>query len=153
MGARQRKKEQRPSKAQAPKRTTRPRKLKINPIHNDKKPNDKKPNHGYQASGSQNHPMPNNRPSQPPHQTRQYLTGGGDRNRTDDLLLAKQALSQLSYTPGSEASNQKPEQKTAVRPLPSVPRPAPVEGLASDWWAGEDLNLRPHAYQARALTN
>ncbi len=99
MGARQRKKEQRPSKAQAPKRTTRPRKLKINPIHNDKKPNDKKPNHGYQASGSQNHPMPNNRPSQPPHQTRQYLTGGGDRNRTDDLLLAKQALSQLSYTP------------------------------------------------------
>ena len=24
---------------------------------------------------------------------------GGDRDRTDDLLLAKQALSQLSYTP------------------------------------------------------
>jgi hypothetical protein len=28
-------------------------------------------------------------------------TGGGERDRTDDLLLAKQALSQLSYTPGS----------------------------------------------------
>ena len=27
--------------------------------------------------------------------------GGGERNRTDDLLLAKQALSQLSYTPVS----------------------------------------------------
>jgi hypothetical protein len=27
--------------------------------------------------------------------------GGGERDRTDDLLLAKQALSQLSYTPGS----------------------------------------------------
>ena len=26
--------------------------------------------------------------------------GGGERARTDDLLLAKQALSQLSYTPG-----------------------------------------------------
>ena len=26
--------------------------------------------------------------------------GGGDRNRTDDPLLAKQVLSQLSYTPG-----------------------------------------------------
>ena len=26
-------------------------------------------------------------------------TGGGERDRTDDLLLAKQALSQLSYTP------------------------------------------------------
>ena len=25
--------------------------------------------------------------------------GGGERDRTDDLLLAKQALSQLSYTP------------------------------------------------------
>ena len=25
--------------------------------------------------------------------------GGGGRDRTDDLLLAKQALSQLSYTP------------------------------------------------------
>ena len=27
--------------------------------------------------------------------------GGGERDRTDDLLLAKQALSQLSYTPFS----------------------------------------------------
>ena len=25
--------------------------------------------------------------------------GGGNRNRTDDILLAKQALYQLSYTP------------------------------------------------------
>ncbi len=36
--------------------------------------------------------------------------GGGERDRTDDLLLAKQALSQLSYTPvperpGSEISH------------------------------------------------
>ncbi len=53
--------------------------------------------------------------------------GGGERDRTDDLLLAKQALSQLSYTPGPAA--------------------------ACGWWAREDLNLRPHAYQARALTN
>ena len=27
------------------------------------------------------------------------LTGGGERDRTDDLLRAKQVLSQLSYTP------------------------------------------------------
>ena len=53
------------------------------------------------------------------------LPGGAERDRTDDLLLAKQALSQLSYSPD----------------------PARV------WWAREDLNLRPHAYQARALTN
>ena len=30
---------------------------------------------------------------------RQETIGGGERDRTDDLLLAKQALSQLSYTP------------------------------------------------------
>ena len=29
-----------------------------------------------------------------------YLDGGGERDRTDDLMLAKHALSQLSYTPG-----------------------------------------------------
>ena len=28
-------------------------------------------------------------------------TGGGERDRTDDLLRARQALSQLSYTPMS----------------------------------------------------
>src|SRR4051812_49984744 len=29
-----------------------------------------------------------------------------------------------------------------------------VAGEASEgWWAWEDLNFRPHAYQARALTN
>jgi hypothetical protein len=27
------------------------------------------------------------------------LIGGGERDRTDDLLRAKQVLSQLSYTP------------------------------------------------------
>ena len=57
-------------------------------------------------------------------------TGGARRDRTDDLMLAKHALSQLSYGP--------------------VSRPAGARRL---WWAWEDLNLRPHAYQARALTN
>ena len=31
---------------------------------------------------------------------RMYKVGGARRDRTDDLLLAKQALSQLSYGPG-----------------------------------------------------
>ena len=53
-----------------------------------------------------------------------YLIGGGERDRTDDLLLAKQALSQLSYTPINYR----------------------------EWWARVDLNYRPHAYQACALT-
>ena len=49
--------------------------------------------------------------------------GGGGRDRTDDLKLAKLPLSQLSYAPDSKI-----------------------------WWAWEDLNFRPHAYQACALT-
>ena len=47
--------------------------------------------------------------------------GGDEGIRTPDLLLAKQALSQLSYIP--------------------------------TLWAREDSNLRPHAYQACALTS
>src|SRR5882757_8066499 len=38
---------------------------------------------------------------------------------------------------------------TLRSPCPAAPRAA--EGEA--WWAWEDLNFRPHAYQARALTN
>jgi hypothetical protein len=55
--------------------------------------------------------------------------GGAGRNRTDGLLLAKQALSQLSYSP-------------------VVSRPA----AKRRWWAWVDSNYRPHAYQACALT-
>jgi hypothetical protein len=36
---------------------------------------------------------------------RPHESGGGERNRTVDLLLAKQALSQLSYTPMPEDQN------------------------------------------------
>ena len=54
--------------------------------------------------------------------SRSEIIGGGERDRTDDLLLAKQALSQLSYTPDK-------------------------------WWVWMDLNHRPHAYQACALTS
>ena len=35
----------------------------------------------------------------PSTSTKSKRNGGGKRDRTDDLLLAKQALSQLSYTP------------------------------------------------------
>ena len=57
-----------------------------------------------------------------PEIARTTETGGGERDRTDDLMLAKHALSQLSYTP-------------------------------DNWWVWMDLNHRPHAYQACALTN
>ena len=46
-----------------------------------------------------------------------WRSGGGDRNRTDDLLLAKQALSQLSYTPSvlGEAQNPIPASAAPLR--------------------------------------
>ena len=59
---------------------------------------------------------------------RDRTSGGARRDRTDDLMLAKHALSQLSYGPNDGKSEK-------------------------EWWAWEDLNFRPHAYQARALTN
>ena len=52
--------------------------------------------------------------------------GGDKRNRTADLLLARQALSQLSY--------------------------APIF-LFKEWWAKVDSNHRPHDYQSCALAS
>ena len=51
------------------------------------------------------------------------VSGGGERDRTDDPLLAKQVLSQLSYTP------------------------------RMCWWVWLDSNQRPPPYQDGALTN
>jgi hypothetical protein len=45
--------------------------------------------------------------------------GGGERIRTDDLLLAKQALSQLSYTPAQRSADQRSaDQRSADRACP-----------------------------------
>ena len=57
-------------------------------------------------------------------------TGGANRDRTGDLLLAKQALSQLSYGPGD---------------------PSRLGMLC--WWVWMDSNHRPPPYQDGALTN
>ena len=51
-------------------------------------------------------------------------TGGADRDRTGDPLLAKQVLSQLSYSP-----------------------------MSVDWWAWVESNYRPHPYQGCALAS
>ena len=67
---------------------------------------------------------------------------GDGRVRTDDPLLAKQVLSHLSYAP---VTHQPP---VVIRVKPSDTRRP-----ATDPWAREDLNLRPHAYQACALTS
>ena len=53
--------------------------------------------------------------------------GGGERDRTDDPLLAKQVLSQLSYTPRHHHGGK--------------------------WWVWLDSNQRPPPYQDGALTD
>src|SRR5665647_2327786 len=65
-------------------------------------------------------------------------SGGARRDRTDDLMLAKHALSQLSYGPVPED-----ECFTSVE-THLIKR----KRTRSRWWAWEDLNFRPHAYQA-----
>ena len=55
--------------------------------------------------------------------------GGANRDRTGDLLLAKQALSQLSYGPEGGCS------------------------FSNGWWVWMDSNHRPPPYQDGALTN
>ncbi len=45
---------------------------------------------------------------------RRSVGGGGDRNRTDDLLLAKQALSQLSYTPSVLSGESRSKSRSGV---------------------------------------
>jgi hypothetical protein len=58
--------------------------------------------------------------------------GGGDRTRTRYLLLAKQPLSQLSYTPK---------------------KPVETRIGVDGWWVWLVSNQRPPPYQDGALTN
>ena len=43
--------------------------------------------------------------------------------------------------------------KTRINALNGLPRDSLARYASEGWWAWEDLNFRPHAYQARALTN
>jgi hypothetical protein len=84
--------------------------------------------------------------------------GGAERDRTDDLLLAKQALSQLSYSPQRLELQPKPATapkgwSSSPNPLQPPNRPQPkTRASRPRWWARVDSNYRPHAYQACALT-
>src|SRR5215469_18910140 len=87
-------------------------------------------------------------------------SGGADRDRTGDPLLAKQVLSQLSYGPKSNRLACRAGARGGQSP--PTPRGFGYRGFGATafarcasegWWAREDLNFRPHAYQARALTS
>ena len=79
---------------------------------------------------------------------------GGSRIRTGDPLLAKQVLYQLSYAPLWDWMGVVLARGRATTPCVagrfSLP---PGDFRLRRKWAREDLNLRPHAYQACALTN
>ena len=68
--------------------------------------------------------MPPALPETPPSFT--SLSGGDDRNRTGDLLLAKQVLSQLSYVPTPR------RRKWVVGPPGFEPGTSPLSGARSD---------------------
>ena len=70
--------------------------------------------------------------------------GGADRIRTDDPLLAKQMLSQLSYSPAARIS---------VRASPCHPSIRAGPKQLRSWWVWLELNQRPPPYQDGALTN
>ena len=53
--------------------------------------------------------------------------GGARRNRTDDLLLAKQALSQLSYGPNRDSSSRNARLRFATARQPSLSRACRAE--------------------------
>ena len=79
------------------------------------------------------------------------FSGGARRDRTDDLMLAKHALYQLSYGPHSRRKG-----RLIGSPYAGVSRRShccPPEVSHEVWWAQADSNCRPHAYQACALTN
>ena len=85
---------------------------------------------------------------------RQFNTnriGGAERDRTADPLLAKQVLSQLSYSPISSIAPNISVQGFGKLPRQVISFPTLIP--SREWWAREDLNFRPHAYQACALTN
>jgi hypothetical protein len=64
--------------------------------------------------------------------------GGAERDRTADPLLAKQVLSQLSYSPNHRNTRHHCQGQGNSQ---------------TKWWARVDSNYRPHAYQACALTD
>jgi hypothetical protein len=75
---------------------------------------------------------------------------GADRDRTDDLRLAKPALSQLSYSPEDKTDDVIERSHTSTLTERQTYAGRPNSNVNA--WARADLNCRPHAYQACALT-
>ena len=75
--------------------------------------------------------------------------GGAERDRTADLLRARQALSQLSYSPGTSSGLAR---TSRARNTDRITHPPLVPLASCTWWVWVDSNHRPHPYQGCALT-
>ena len=96
------------------------------------------------------------------------FNGGDSRDRTGDLLLARQALSQLSYIPVSSSQAPYPSPRrsrhVSLAPLPLLFLAQTLSRLCariwtgvrilfSKWWARVGSNHRPYDYQSYALAS
>ena len=81
-----------------------------------------------------------------PANDQRRFSGGADRDRTGGLLVANQALSQLSYSPNPVVRLWSFVVRKSQRPTTCDQRPI-------RWWAWVELNYRPHPYQGCALAN
>jgi hypothetical protein len=82
--------------------------------------------------------------------------GGDGRDRTGDLLRAREALSQLSYVPGSDGRREARGRQTRGRVADTdsgFSRVSLPEISGKQWWAIVELNHAPRPYQGRALTD
>ena len=101
-----------------------------------------------------------------PGMAKRMVHGGDDRNRTGDLMLAKHALSQLSYIPKKSVCKTALLVYFAIQPVilgygfvepfcfanscEALPQPFSLKGEA-EWWAHLGSNQRPPRYQHGAL--
>ena len=87
-----------------------------------------------------------------PRQVATIKNGGDRRDRTDDLMLAKHALSQLSYVPNRWGRSSRRQRHRGLEPAARRQRTPKSPRCGSHWWAWDDSNVRPHPYQGCALT-
>ena len=78
--------------------------------------------------------------------------GGARRDRTADLLRARQALSQLSYGPNFSGRERIIRMCSVIVSVFRQCNEAAAQPSVI-WWVWVDLNHRPHPYQGCALTN
>ena len=125
------------------------------------------PRNGRHTSGPRAHwpgvgLSPHSSPSVPTSRSLVPGPGGGEGVRTPGLLRAREALSQLSYTPrslgvgcqGSGTTNRGPEVRTNLQRLtPGLVLWPPTPSSRPPRWAFVVSNHRPRSYQDRALTS